>query len=205
MCSSLSVWGHVLNSFHCEFTKWLGTIFCGQVHWILVYVTIGKLARNTSHGYARLGFSLVKSLTCVWLFDTPWTAAQLASLSITKARSLLKLMSIKSWCHPTISSFVLPFYSHLQSFSASEFSQMSQFFALGGQSIGVSASASVLPMNIQDWFPLGWTGWVSLQSKELSRVFSNTTVQKHQFFGAQFSLKSSSQIIYDYWEKNSLD
>ena len=92
------------------------------------------------------------------------------------------------WCHPTISSSVIPFSSHLQSFPASGSFPMSQFFASGGQSIGVSASASVLPMNIQDWFPLGWTGWISLQSKELSRVFSNTTVQKHQFFGAQLSL-----------------
>ena len=92
------------------------------------------------------------------------------------------------WCHTTISSSVIPFSSHLQSFPASGSFPMSQFFASGGQSIGVSASASVLPMNIQDWFPLGWTGWISLQSKGLSRVFSNTTVQKHQFFCAQLSL-----------------
>ena len=80
---------------------------------------------------------------------------------------------LSQWCHPTISSSVVPFSSHLQFFPASGSFQMSQFFASGGQSIGVSASASVLPMNIQDWFPLGWTGWISLQSKELSRVFSN--------------------------------
>ena len=92
------------------------------------------------------------------------------------------------WCHPTISSSVVPFSSHLQSFPASGSFQMSPFFALGSQSIGVSASASVLPMNFQDWFPLGWTGLISLQSKLLSRVFSNTTVQKHQFFSAQLSL-----------------
>ena len=92
------------------------------------------------------------------------------------------------WCHPTISSFVVPFSSCPQSFPASGSFQISQFFTSGGQSIGVSASASVLPMNIQDWFPLGWTGWISLQSKGLSRVFSNTAVQKHQFFGAQLSL-----------------
>ena len=90
-------------------------------------------------------------------------------------------------CCPTISFSVVPF-SHLQSFPASGFFQMSQFFASGSWSIGVSASASVLPMNIQDWFPLGWIGWISLQSKGLSRVFSSTTVQKHQFFGTQFSL-----------------
>ena len=92
------------------------------------------------------------------------------------------------WCHPTISSSVIPFSSHLQSFPASGTFPMSQFFASGGQSIRVSASASVLPMNTQDWFPLGWTGWISLQSKGLSRVFSNTIVQKHQFFSTQLSL-----------------
>ena len=92
------------------------------------------------------------------------------------------------WNHPTISSSVVPFSSCLQSFPASGSFPMSQFFTSGCQSIGASASASVLPMNIQDWFPLGLAGWISLQSKGLSRVFSNTTVQKHQFFGAQLSL-----------------
>ena len=92
------------------------------------------------------------------------------------------------WCHPTISSSVSPFSSCPQSFPASGSFQMSQLFTSGGQSIGVPASTSVLPMNTQDWSPLGWTDWISLQSKGLSRVFSNTTVQKHQFFGAQLSL-----------------
>ena len=92
------------------------------------------------------------------------------------------------WCHPTSSSSVVLFSSYPQSFSASGSFQMSQLFTSGGQSIGVSLSASVLPMNIKDWAPLGWTGWISLQSKGLSRVFSNTTIQKHQFFAAQFSL-----------------
>ena len=91
------------------------------------------------------------------------------------------------WCHPTISSSV-PFSSCPQSFPASGFFPMSRLFSSGGQSIGVSASMSVPPMNTQDWSPLGWTGWISLKSKGLSRVFSNTTVQKHQFFGAQPSL-----------------
>ena len=98
------------------------------------------------------------------------------------------------WWHPTISSSVIPFSSHLQSFPASGSFQMSQFFTSGGQSFGVSASASVLPMNIQDWFPLRWTGWISLQSKGLSRVFFNTTVQKHQFFSTQLSSQSNSHI-----------
>ena len=95
---------------------------------------------------------------------------------------------VHQWCHPTISSSVTPFSSCLQSFPASGSFQMSQFLTSGGQNIGVSASASVLPVNIQDWFPLGLTGWISLQSKGLSRVFFNTTVQKHQFFGAQLYL-----------------
>ena len=92
------------------------------------------------------------------------------------------------WCHPTISTSVIPFSPHLESYPASGSFQMSQFFTSGGQSIGVSASASVLPMNIQDWFPLGWTCWISMLPKGLSRVFSNTTVQKYQFFSAQLSL-----------------
>ena len=95
---------------------------------------------------------------------------------------------LSQWCHLTISSSVVPFSSCLLSFLASGFFQMSQLFASGGQSIGVSASTSVHPMNTQDWFPLGWTGWISLQSKGLWRFFSDTTVQKHRFFGAQLSL-----------------
>ena len=101
---------------------------------------------------------------------------------------------LSQWCHPTISSSVDPFSSCLQSFPASGSFQMSQLFTSGGQSIGVSASASVLPVNIQDWFPLGLTGWISLRSKGLSRVFSNTTVWKHTFFGSQLSLWSNSHI-----------
>ena len=97
-------------------------------------------------------------------------------------------------CNPTISSSVVPFSSCSQSFPASGAFQMSQLFTTGGQSIGVSPSTSVLPMNTQDWFPLGWTGWISLQSKGLSRVFSNTTVQKHQFFSAQLFLESNYHI-----------
>ena len=98
------------------------------------------------------------------------------------------------WCHPTISSSLIPFSSCPQSFPASGSFPVSQLFASGGQSIGDSASASVLPVNTQDWSPSGWTGWVSLQSKGLSRVFSNTTVQKHQFFSAQLSSQSNSHI-----------
>ena len=101
---------------------------------------------------------------------------------------------LSQWCHPAISSSIIPFSSCPQSLPASGSFPMSQLFSWGSQSIGVSASASVLPMNIQDWSPLGWTGGISLQSKGLSRVFSNTTVQKHQFLSAQLSSQSNSHI-----------
>ena len=106
------------------------------------------------------------------------------------------------WCHPPMSSYVVPFSSCPQSFPASESFQMSQLLASGAQSIGILASTSVLPMNTQDWFPLEWTGWVFLQYKGLSRVFSNTTVQKHQFSGAQLSSQSNSHIHTWLLEKN---
>ena len=133
----------------------------------------------------KLILQSVQSLSRVQLFETPRTAACQASLSITNSRSLLKLMSIELVMP---SNHLIVFSSCLQSFPTSGSFQMSQLFASGGQSIGVSASASVLPMNIQDRFSLGWTGWISLLSKGLSRVFSNTTVQQHQFFSAQLSL-----------------
>ena len=101
---------------------------------------------------------------------------------------------LSRWCHPTISSSVVPFSYHLQYLPATGSFPLSQFFISGGQSIGVSALASFLPVNIQGWFPLGWTGWISLQFKGISRVFSNTTVQKHQFFSTQLSLLSNSHI-----------
>ena len=126
---------------------------------------------------------VVQSLSHVWPFVTQWTAAHQASLSITNSGSLLKLMSITS------------FSSHLQSFPASGSFLMSWLFASGGQSIGASAWASVLPMNIQDWLPLGLTGLISLLSKGLSRVFPSTTVQKHQFFGAQLMVQLSHPYI----------
>ena len=139
-------------------------------------------------------FSSVQPLSRVWLFATPWTTARQASLSITNSRTLPKPMSIE---------LVMPF-NHLilcllillcpESFPASGSFQMSQLFASDSQNIGVSASTSVLPMNTQDWSPLGWTGWIFLQSKGLSRVFSNTTVQKYQFFSAQLSFYSNSHI-----------
>ena len=139
-------------------------------------------------------FSSVQSVSHVQLFVTPWTAACQASLSFTNSQSLLRYTFIESVSHPTISYSVVPFSSCPQSFPASGSFQMSQFFEWGGQSIGVSASASVLPMNVQDWFPLGWTGWISLLSKGLSRVSSNTTIQKYQFFHTQLSSQSNYYI-----------
>ena len=136
-------------------------------------------------------FSSVQLLSRVQLFETPWTAAHQASLSSLNSSPTPRVHSNSRpsslWCHPAISSSVVPFSSCPQSLPASESFPMSQLFTWGGHSIGVSASASVLPMNTQDWSPLGWTGWISLQSKGLSRVFSNTTVQKHQFFTVQLS------------------
>ena len=142
-------------------------------------------------------FSSVQSLSHVWVFETPWTATCQASLSITNSRSLLKLMSIELvmpsnhliHCHPCF----LPLLSG--SF------QMSQFFASGGQSIGVSASASVLPMNIQDWFPLGWTGWISLQSKGLSTA----QFKSINFLALSFVYSSTLTSIHDYWKNHSFD
>ena len=122
--------------------------------------------------------SSVQLLSCVRLFAIPWTAACQASLSITNSRNLLKLCPSSQWCHPTISSSVVPLSSCLQSFPASQSFPMIKFFASGNQSTGVSTSASVLPMNIQDGFPLRCTGWISLQSEGLSRVFSNNTSSK---------------------------
>ena len=138
--------------------------------------------------------AVVQSLSRVWLFATPWTVASQAFLSITNSQSLLKLISTELempsnhpilYCPHLLLSSVFP---SIRSFP------VSQLFMSGGQSIGASTSASVLPMNIQDWFPLGLTGWISLQSQGLSRVFSNTTVQKHQFFSTQLSSQSNSHI-----------
>ena len=154
---------------------------------------------------SRFQFSLVQSLSCVWLFVTSWTAARQASLSITNSRSLPKLISTSRWCHPTILSSVIPFSFHLQSFPASGSFPTSQFFKSGGQNIGASGSTSVLPMNTQNWSHLGWTGWIPLQSKGLSWVFSNTTVEKHQFFSAQPSSQSNSHVHTRARKNHSLD
>ena len=139
-------------------------------------------------------FSLLQPLSRVWLFATPWITAHQASLSITNSQSWLKLMSTKTVMpssHLILCRTLLLLATILP---ASASFPMSQLFAWGGQSIRVSAVASILPMNTQDWSPIEWTSWVFLQSKGLSRVFSNTTVQKHQFFGTQPSSQFSSHI-----------
>ena len=129
-------------------------------------------------------FSSVQSLSCIQLFAAMWTAAHQASLSITNSQSLPKLLSIESVMPSNHLILCSPCSSCPQSFPASGSFPVSQFFPSGGQSIKSFSCSIVLPVNIQDWFPLGWTGWISLQSKGLPRVFSSTTVQKHQFFGA---------------------
>ena len=136
--------------------------------------------------------SSVQLLSRVQPLTTPWTAAHQASLSITNSQSLPKLMSTESVMPSNHLILCHPLLLHLQSFSASGSFQMSQLFASGGQNFRVLASTSDLPMNTQDWSPLWWTSWISLQSKGLSRVFSNTKIQKHQFFGTQLSLQSKS-------------
>ena len=128
---------------------------------------------------------VIQSLSCVPLLATPWIAAHQASLSFTISLSLLKIMSIELEMPSNHLILYVAFSFCLSSFPASESFPVSQFFAPGGQGIGPSASVSVLPVNIRDWFPLGLTGLISLQSKGLSRGISNTTVQKHQFFGTQ--------------------
>ena len=144
---------------------------------------------TVQHLYSWISiFSSVQSLSHVRLFAILWTTAHQATLSITNSWSSHKLKSIESVMPSNHLILCCPLSYHLQSFPTSGYFQMSQLLASGGQNLGVSASASVLPMNTQDWFPLGWTGWISFQSKGLSRVFSNTTVQKHQLFSAQLSL-----------------
>ena len=150
-------------------------------------------------------FSSVQLLSHVWLFAALWITARQASLSITNSQSSPKFMSIESVMPSSHLIFCCPLLLLPQSLPASGSFPMSQLFAWGGQSIRVSASASVLPMNTQDWSSLGWTGWISLQSRGLPRVFSNTTVQKLQFFRAQLFYSTALTSIHDYWKNHSLD
>ena len=137
---------------------------------------------------------VVQPLSCVWVFVTPWTAACQTSLFFTISGSCSNSCPLSQWCHPMISSSLIPFSSYPQSFPASGSFPVSQFFTSVGQIIRLSTSASVLLMNIQGWFPLGWTGLISLLSKGLSRVFSSTIVQSHEFCSTQLFLLSKSHI-----------
>ena len=150
-------------------------------------------------------FSSVQSLSCVWLFATPWIPARQASLSITNFRRPPKPISNESVMTSNHLIFCRPLLLLPQSFPASGSFQMSQFFTSGGQTIGVSASTSVLPMNTQYWSLLGWTGCISLQSKGLSRVFSNTTVQKHQSLALSFLYSPTLTSVHDCWKNRSFD
>ena len=161
---------------------------------ILRRINVKIICTMVANKYSGFTKKLCKTCMCQYQFSrsvmsnsaTPWTAAHYC---LSPAPGVCSTSCpLSRWGHSPISSSVIPFSSHLQSFPASGYFPMSQFFASGGQRIGVSASASVLPMNIQDSFPLWWTGLISLQSKGLSRVFSNTTLQKYLFFSAQLSL-----------------
>ena len=151
----------------------------------------GSFDQTSINGLSHSGVVSLSQFSRSVVFNSTWPHglqhARPPSPSPTP-EAYSKSCPLSWWCHATISSSVLPFSSRLQSFPASRSFQMSQLFTSGGQRIGVSASASVLPMNIQDLFPLGWTGWISLHSRALSRVFFNTIVQKHQFFTAQLPL-----------------
>ena len=173
---------------------------------VLGYGASGNKLRWSCEGEApKMGFSSVQSLSHVWLFATPWIADARPPCPSPTPGVYSNSCPLSRWCHPAISSSVVPFSFCPQPLPASGSFPMNQLFAWGGQSIGVSASTSVLPMNTQDWSSLGWTGWISLQSKGLSRVFSNTTAQKHQFFGAQLSYSPTLTSIHDHWKNHSLD
>ena len=161
------------------------SLFC--IHYISKSGRPSSVHRTGTVQFSIFQFSSVQSLTCVQLFVISWTTTHHVSLSKPTPRVYTNSCPWSRWCHPTISSSVIPFSFCLQSFPASGSFPTSQLTASGGQSFGVSASTSVLPMSTHDW-SLGWTGWNSLQSKGLSRVFSNTSVQKHHFFNTYHSL-----------------
>ena len=148
---------------------------------------------------------VVQSLSRVWFYMAPWSAAHQSSLSFTISWCLLNSGSWSRWCHPTISSSVIPFYSRLQPFPGSGSFLMSQLFKSGGQSTGASAPASVFPMNVQNWFCSGLTGWISLQSKGLSWVFPNTTVESISSSVLNLLFGPTCISIHDYWKSLCFD
>ena len=170
---------------------------------------VSAFAFETSKGSARpqavKPFSSVQSLSCVWLFATPELQHTSPFCLSPTPRVHPNPSPLNRWCHPTISSSVVPFSSCPQSFPASGSFQMSQLFAWGGQSIAVSASISVLPMNTQDWSPLGWTGWISLQSKGLPRVFFNSQFKSTNSSVLSFLYSPTLTPMHDHWKNHSLD
>ena len=185
----------------CFLSTWNSTTFCRM----LIDMTSNELYGQVS--LANIGFSSVQFSRSVmsnsWRPHEPQHARPPCPSPTPRIHP--NPYPLSRWCHPTILSSVVPFSSCPQSFPASGSFPMSQLFAWGGQSIRVSASISVLPMNTQDRSPLRWTGWISLPSKGLSRVLSNTTVQKHQFLGAQFLSSPTLTSIHDYWKNHTLD
>ena len=166
--------------------------------------SLNKIFANWSQKYVERvlsHYSSVQTLSPVWGFCDPMECSMPGFPVHLQLPQLAQSNPSSRWCHPTISSSVIPFSSCLQSFPEAESFPRSQFFASDGQTTGISASASVFSMNIQDWFPLGLTGWISLQSKGLSRVFYNTTVQKHQFFSTQLCSPTLTSI-HDNWKNH---
>ena len=163
-----------------------------------------NLLKYNLNKFVRISFQFSNSVVSdsLWPHGLQYTRPPCSSLT---PKVYSNSCPSSQWCHPTISSSVVPFSSCLQSFPASGNFQVSQFFASGDQSIGVLALVSVLPINLQDWLPLGWTGLFSLQSKGLSRVFSNTTVQNHQFFSTQLFYSPTLICTHDYWKNHSFD
>ena len=188
----------------CTPTLWYERIKLSKTFW----ESWAFLSLLLDYSLHDLLWVLKVQFSCSVLSDTLWPhALQHARLPcpLPTPRACSNSCPSSQWCHPTSSSSIVPFSSCLQSFPASGSFPMSQFFPSGGQSIGVSASASVLPMNIQDWFPLEWTGWISWESKGLSRVFSNTINRKCWFFRLSFLYSPTLTSIHDYWKNHSFD
>ena len=183
---------------------WYMSVFIRYMKLNKVFYSSWLILRQNLFFYSSF-VVFVQLISRVWLFVTPWTVGFQAPYPSLSLRACSNSCPLSWWCHPTISSSVAPFSSCPQSFPVSGSFTVSQLFASGGQSTGASASASVPPMSIQGWFPLGLTGLISSLSKRLSRVFSSTTVQKHQFFSISFLYGPTHTSIHDYWKNHSFD
>ena len=181
-------------------------LWLGKIPWRRAWQSIPVLLPGESHGQRSLvGYSSVQALSHVWLFVTPWTEAHQAFLSIADSWSLFKLMSIKLVMPSNHLLLWRPLLLPPLNFPSIRVFSNESVLRIRWPKYWASALASVLPMKIQDWFPLGFTGWISLQSKGLSRIFSKITVQRHQFFGAHLSLCPTLTSIFDYWKNHSFD